>query len=367
MDEKQMLSALRRDVRAWNRLRETHPKLRPRLAGENFQSANLNDADLRGLHLGRANLHKAKLRRAKLSGAVLAEADLREADLEGAEMIQTVLQQADLRKANLTGVWMIEGNLVQTNLIGANLYGAKLQSCDLFQAQLDEADLREANLQESRLISASLRKANLTGASVFGIAAWNLDLEGAIQKDLVITSDFDGNLTTADDIEMAQFLYLLLNNQKIRNVIDTITTKVVLILGRFLDERKAVLDAIRDELRNRNYLPVLFDFQGPANRDLTETVSTLAHMARFIIADLTDPRSIPQELSTIVPQLPSVPVQPIILWTEQEWGMFEHFTRYPWVLPIVKYEDVEGIISNLTEQVIEPAEKRAREQLARRQ
>jgi Pentapeptide repeats (8 copies) len=261
MDEKQMLSALRRDVRAWNRLRETHPKLRPRLAGENFQSANLNDADLRGLHLGRANLHKAKLRRAKLSGAVLAEADLREADLEGAEMIQTVLQQADLRKANLTGVWMIEGNLVQTNLIGANLYGAKLQSCDLFQAQLDEADLREANLQESRLISASLRKANLTGASVFGIAAWNLDLEGAIQKDLVI----------------------------------------------------------------------------------------------------------PQELSTVVAQLPSVPVQPIILSTEQEWGMFEHFTRYQWVLPIVKYEDVEGIISNLTEQVIEPAEKRAREQLARRQ
>ena len=44
-----------------------------------------------------------------------------------------------------------------------------------------------------------------------------------------------------DDLEIAQFIYLLLNNQKIRHVIDTITSKIVLILGRFTPERKAVL------------------------------------------------------------------------------------------------------------------------------
>jgi hypothetical protein len=49
-------------------------------------------------------------------------------------------------------------------------------------------------------------------------------------------------------------------------VIDTITSKVVLILGRFTPERKSVLDAIRDQLRKRNYLPVLFDFEKPSNR-----------------------------------------------------------------------------------------------------
>ena len=36
----------------------------------------------------------------------------------------------------------------------------------------------------------------------------------------------------------------MLHNQKIRDVIDTITSKAVLILGRFTDERKAVLDAL---------------------------------------------------------------------------------------------------------------------------
>ena len=73
----------------------------------------------------------------------------------------------------------------------------------------------------------------------------------------------------------------------------------MLILGRFTDERKAVLDALREELRNRDYLPILFDFAVPATRDITETVSLLARMARFIIADLTDPSSIPKELEAI--------------------------------------------------------------------
>ena len=78
---------------------------------------------------------------------------------------------------------------------------------------------------------------------------------------------------TVDNLEVAQFIYLLLNNERIRHVIDTITSKAVLILGRFTPERKAVLDALREELRKRDYLPVLFDFDKPASKDLTETVS----------------------------------------------------------------------------------------------
>src|SRR5436305_12152586 len=87
--------------------------------------------------------------------------------------------------------------------------------------------------------------------------------------------------------------YLLLNNPKIRDVIDTIAKKAVLILGRFTPERKAVLDALREELRIHGYLPILFDFDKPGSQDLTETVSTLAHLSRFIIVDLTGPSSVP--------------------------------------------------------------------------
>ena len=127
----------------------------------------------------------------------------------------------------------------------------------------------------------------------------------------MVVSRWDEPAVTVDNIEVAQFISLLLHNEKIRDVIDSITSKVVLILGRFTDERKAVLDALRDELRKRNYQPILFDFDVPATRDITETVSLLARMARFIIADLTDPSSIPKELEAIVPSL-AVPVQPLL-------------------------------------------------------
>jgi hypothetical protein len=109
----------------------------------------------------------------------------------------------------------------------------------------------------------------------------------------------------------------------------------------------------------------LFDFEKPARRDITETISTLAHLARFVIADITDAKSIPQELMTIVPNLPSVPVQPLILNSQHEYGMFEHFTRYPWVLPAYHYSDQMSLLQSLKENVIDPAEQKAQE-LAKR-
>jgi hypothetical protein len=103
----------------------------------------------------------------------------------------------------------------------------------------------------------------------------------------------------------------------------------------------------------------------PSSRDLTETVSTLAHMARFVIADITDAKSIPQELMRIVPALPSVPVQPLLLASQREYGMFEHFKRFPWVLPAHVYEDQDSLLAALESCVIGPAEAKAKEQTGR--
>jgi hypothetical protein len=168
-----------------------------------------------------------------------------------------------------------------------------------------------------------------------------------------------------DNLEMAQFVYLLLSNTKIREVIDTITSKVVLILGRFTPGRKALLDALRDELRKHNYSPILFDFEKPASRDLTGTISTLAYLSRFIIVDLTDPSSAPHEVATVIPQT-IVPVQPLILDGERAYSMFRDLRqRYHWVLPTYAYTDQAHLLATLQEQVIAPAEQKAQE-LAKR-
>ena len=56
---------------------------------------------------------------------------------------------------------------------------------------------------------------------------------------------------TVDNVEVAQFLYLILNNSAIRRVIDTLAKKLVLVLGRFAPERKVVLEGLRMALRTR--------------------------------------------------------------------------------------------------------------------
>jgi uncharacterized protein YjbI with pentapeptide repeats len=399
MADKEHLARLKQGVEAWNQWRKGNPNIQPDLVGAdlskadlgkanlseadlheaNLSEANLSEANLGWADLGKANLSKANLSHANLSkaflgraylvgvdliGAHLSEANFFEANLSEAALSQTDLVEARLSGADLSGAILNEANLTRATLKEANLSKANLTRADLTGTDLSKANLRWATLEEAILIQTNLAQSDLTDCSVYGVSVWKVQLEGAHQTNLVITPSNEPTITV-DNLEVAQFIYLLLNNQKIRDVIDTITSKVVLILGRFTAERKAVLDAIREELRHRDYLPVLFDFEKPASRDLTETISTLAHMARFIIADLTEAKSIPQELQRIVPDLPSVPVQPVLRASVEEYSLFEHFKRFPWVLETYQYESLEEVIAALTEKVIAPAELKANELLRR--
>src|SRR5262249_20895135 len=155
------------------------------------------------------------------------------------------LFRADLPGANLTGASLNGASLIEANLNEANLTGASLNGADLKGAHLNAAHLSGANLMTATLVDTDLTGADLTGCSIYGVSAWGLKPpESAKQHNLIITRENEPAITV-DDIEVAQFVYLMLNNQKVRHVIDTITSKAVLILGRFTDERKAVLDALR--------------------------------------------------------------------------------------------------------------------------
>jgi uncharacterized protein YjbI with pentapeptide repeats len=385
------------------------------LAGANLSGANLSEADLFKANLSKANLSKADLSLAKLSGAVLSGAKLSGADLPGADLSgatlseatlsgatlsgadlsgaklsganlseadlsRAVLSGADLSRAVLSGANLSEATLYAANLFGANfskanfskadlsradlfwavLSGADLAGANLSGANLSEADLSRADLMYANLVEADFTDTDLTGCHIYGISAWGLKLsEDTKQRNLIITKEDEPEITV-DDLEVAQFIYLLLHNEKIRRVIDTITSKAVLILGRFTPERKAVLDALREELRKRNYLPILFDFDKPASQDLTQTVATLARLARFIIADVTDPRSIPHELAFVVPTT-KVPVQPVMLLGETTYTMFDDLRAWPWVLETYRYASPEQLIADLGERVIRPAEAKALE------
>lgn len=340
------------------------------LAGADFQWARLDRArfsnvSLNGVRFETASLVDAYLAHAKLDGAHLRGVDLSEADLRAVKLTGANLEHARFDGALMTQADLSGADLRHTSFAMTRMSMAKLVGANLSAADLSGADLSGSDLSHAILVGARFNDANLSRSRIYGVAAWDVELDGADQTSLSIAAPGESTLMV-DHLEIAQFIHLMMRSSKIRTVIDTLTAKVVLILGRFSEDRKGVLDGIRDALRRRDYVPILFDFEKPASRDLTETISTLAHLARFIIADITDAKSLPQELERIVPDLPSVPVQPLLLLGEHEYAMFEHFRRYPWVLPVHTYVDQASLLATLATAVIEPAEAKVIELAPRR-
>jgi len=296
--EKEHLALLKRGVKAWNTWRAHNPQIKP-----------------------------------ALDDVVLFMKDLRKINLENASLFRARIQRSDLRGANLRN---------------ANLNGARLD-----WTNLSRADLSGANLMRSVLINTDLSEATLTGCRIFGISAWGVKLERAHQSNLVITRGVRQPIRV-DDLEVAQFIYLLLSRQKLRNVITTLGEKAVLILGWFT-ERKELLDAIADKLRSLGYIPMIFDFERPTDRDLTETVKVLAGLSRFVIADITNPRSVPLELQATVPDY-MIPFVTMLQRGQPAFGMFDDLpNKYRWALPLLEYNTSESLLSTFEQKVIAPA------------
>ena len=167
---------------------------------------------------------------------------------------------------------------------------------------------------------------------------------------------------TVDNIKIAQFIYLILNNAEIRDVLNILTSKSVLILGRFSPpERKLILDALRNRLREYDLLPIVFDFDRPTDRDFTETIKTLAGLSYFVIADVTNPKSSPLELQATVPDY-QIPFVPIIQEGESSFAMMVDLQKkYSWVLNTVTYDSLETLVKVLKPLIIDPAMKKRQE------
>ena len=266
----------------------------------------------------------------------------------------------DFKNTNLSGVSLVGNLLIGANLEEANLDGSILANVSFARANLARASIKRANISLASFVISDLTNADIQGSRIYGISAWDIKKDGLIQKDLIITPPGEPEITV-DDLEVAQFIYLMLNNQKIRDVIETITSKAVLILGRFTPERKAVLDALKDELRLRNYLPIVFDFENADSKSLNETMSLLARMSRFIVADITDAKAVREELALVIPQNPSVPVIPLVLKGQEVYSTFDFPKLYRAVLPLHEYDSPEILLENIIPAIIAPAEQKVAE------
>ncbi len=346
MANQMQLEILRQGLESWNQWRKEHPNASVDFANADLRKINislmpsLRDADAKGLippgsswafianEIVGYDVLPLDLSQANLRGTLLSGVDLRCANCSGSDFTYADLSTAQLGRANLS-----DSRFVETNLQGANLRGA-----DLSRSVLVKTNLTDTDFGYSR---------------VYGVSVWDIVGTPIDEENLIVTPK-DAATLSIDSLSLSQFLYLLIKNENAREAIDTITTKVVLILGNFRKERKMVLDAIRDRLRNLNLIPVMFDFDAPTSKDITGTVETLARLSRFVIADLTDPSSIPHELATTVPFLRTTPVLLLRLAGTDGYSMINDLMAYKWVLDVYEYDSASTLIEQIPE-VIEPA------------
>jgi uncharacterized protein YjbI with pentapeptide repeats len=375
MANEEHLKILEQGVEQWNKWRLENA-IRPDLSGAKLWDANLNGAQLIGANLSGANLSGAKLWDANLHGANLSDAnlsgaDLGFADLNGANLGLADLNRASLPWANLSGAKLSAADLIgaylgDADLSAANLSAANLRRASLSRANLTSADLTNADLSCTGLVETDFTNATITGCRTYGAGAWNVTLVGTKQHNLVITKEGEP-VVTVDNIEVAQFIYLLLHSEKVRGAIDTIGKKGVLLLGRFTGGRIAILERLREELRKRDFMPMVFNFDKPETKDFTETVRLLAGLSRFVIADITNPRSAPLELQATVPEY-MIPFVPILERGEEPFAMFRDLwiKHREWVLDPIRYPSVDRLIEVLDAEIVKPAQVRFAELLARK-
>jgi len=357
------------------------------LDGAAMLQATLEKADLREASLAAAELqhtlfNEAQLGPTSLAGAQLQRAEFRHCDLSGCDFSGALIHESRFDHARLHGVDFSGLDLAESIFFGADLSGARLceavcglvdfsesilrgadlRGANLTTTELRDADLRDALFDGADLTNASLVRAQVEGASfewciVYGVSAWDLKGTPRNQRNLVITPEEQADITV-DDLEVAQLLYLVCSNAKIRQFMNQCTERNVLILGRFSPpERKAVLDGLRQRLRELGYVAIVFDFDKPLDRDFTETVQTLAGLSKFVIVDLTSPKSAPLEMEATVKQF-KLPYVPIIDTTvdERPFAMFSDLANsFHWVLKPRTYRGAQQLLDNLELAVIEPA------------
>src|SRR5260370_15148175 len=339
MANQEHLDMLHKGVEIWNRWRKENPGIGVDLREAKLTGVNLTEADLKWVNIQVSDLSKSKLRDANLTLTRLTSANLVGSSLTGAILHMAILSKADLQSASLFRASLNGANLVEANLSGADLMNASL-------------------------VNTNLRKANISDCRVYGISAWEVQLQGAIQQNLVITNYNDPTITV-DNLEVAQFIYLLLNHKKLRDVLNSVMERGILLLGRFNDDGLVLLQAIAAKLRDLKYLPIIFDFDRPDNRNLTETVMILVGLSRFVIVDLSG-RSVANELRATVPHF-KIPFVPIIDESRKKdvYSMFSDFLEDERVLPLVEFISKEHLVRLLHLKIITPAEKKCEERQIR--
>lgn len=281
------IAVLRKGVYTWNEWRRNNPRVKPDLSGADLRGIRLCGGDhdathyealiTKGQSLSRVLRDGADLKDVIFRGANLVGANLSYCDLSGADLSETMMSRAlicsckftntnlywaGLDQADANNAAFDTCNLDRVNFAAACLTAATFARCSLVEARFYQSDLSSVKFEDTNLIRCDLTygrlvrtrfiRGRLSDCNIYGVSVWDIQAEDVAISELCITPDGEPAIAV-DDLDVAQFLYLILENKRLRSVIENMTGRIVLILGRFTSDRKRVLDALRVALRARGY------------------------------------------------------------------------------------------------------------------
>ena len=336
-----------------------------------FVDCQLRRAELEKSDFSGATCKGTTFRGAAAPGALFRGASLSNCNFQDSQLLHAMFGDAQLRQCLFEGARLGHSNFDRARLLNCDFRNADMNSSSFERAQVRQTSLSRASLLFSNFRGALIEDSNLefTNLSnvnaregvfrdnrIYGISVWGGDFSNSEESELVITRSNEFQIKVSS-FEFGLFVHQCINNENMRKFFDTSAENLVLILGRFTPERKKYLDVVRVALQHLGYVPIIFDFEKPESKDLTQTILALALMVRFIVADLSEPSSAPHEIATIAPQI-SAPIAPMIEVSLHPYAMFVDLkNRYRWVLGLSTYNDVADLMKKTIPEIVEHCEK----------
>jgi hypothetical protein len=143
-----------------------------------------------------------------------------------------------------------------------------------------------------------------------------------------VVTDVNSLVQLVADVSLDQLDDAIVDLRRLREFLHSEGERIQREISCYLQLNHIATDSIKSIVENivqwkkaahstARALPMVFNFDKPETKDFTETVRLLCGFSKFVIVDITNPRSAPLELQATVPDY-MVPFAPILQKGDEE-------------------------------------------------
>ena len=254
---------------SWNNWRKSNEFSPLDLSNANLSNRFLNEFDFSYCNLINTSFKNSELKKAAFKNSDISYAEFSESNLSDAYFLDTLSLRTQFNYSLFRNTKFQNFDAISADFTGSKLHNVSIDSSKIdfcifeaaifenttisktslmvssfYKTDLSYSKFLDCRFKGSLFIKTNVEQSTFENCNIFGISCWKISGTPRLTKNLNI-SDYKEPPITLDNLENAQFLYLLLSNSRIPSVIDSLTTKIVLILGRFSDQQNSILDLIR--------------------------------------------------------------------------------------------------------------------------